>query len=98
VDAGQTADDRITLSKMRVRSRKSTDRGTPDETDSGKDLGNFTGFAHSRISPHFHAVRTGYSTTTYDPIAAFLPGRLFTRSEITRRMEKEQAFIRWMTA
>jgi hypothetical protein len=52
--------------------------GTPDETGSGKDLGNFTGFAHSRISVHFHAARTGYSTTTYDPIAAFLPSRLFT--------------------
>src|ERR1017187_6018830 len=44
----------------------------------GKDLGNFTGFAHSRITAHFHAARTGYSTTTYDPIAAFLPSRLFT--------------------
>ncbi len=73
MDAGQTAHDRITLSKMRVRSKKSADRGTPDETGSGKDLENFTGFAHSRISAHFHAARTGYSTTTYDPIAAFLP-------------------------
>src|ERR1035441_5406681 len=62
---------------MRVRSKESADRGTPDETGSGKDLGNFTGFAHSRIWAHFHAARTGYSTTTYDPIAAFLPSRLF---------------------
>ena len=78
MDAGQAAYDRITLSKMRVRSKKSADPGTPDETGSGKDLGNFTGFAHSRITAHFHAARTGYSTTTYDPIAAFLPSRLFT--------------------
>jgi hypothetical protein len=78
VDAGRMAHDRIILSKMRVRSKKSADRGTPDETGSGKDLGNFTGFANSRISAHFHAARTGYSTTTYDPIAAFLPSRLFS--------------------
>ncbi|MFZ0038074.1 MAG: metallophosphoesterase [Candidatus Acidiferrales bacterium] len=42
----------------------------------GKDLGNFTSYAHSRLAAHFQATRTGYSTTTYDPIAAFLPGRL----------------------
>jgi hypothetical protein len=58
---------------MRVKSKKIA--GTPDERGSGKDLGNFTGFAHSRISAHFHAARAGYST--YDPIAAFLPSRLF---------------------
>jgi hypothetical protein len=51
--------------------------GTTDEAGSGKDLGNFTGFAHSKISAHFHAARSAYSTTTYDPIAAFLPSRLF---------------------
>jgi hypothetical protein len=99
---------------MRVRSKKSAERrrGTADEKGSGKDLGNFTGFAHSRISAHFHAARTGYSTTTYDPIAAFLPSRLSrgyrklrntgftrnTRSEITRGTEMEQVFIRSMTA
>ena len=65
---------------MRGKSKKSAarGRGTPDETGSGKDLGNFTGFAHSRTSAHFHAALAGYSTTTYDPIAAFLPNRLFT--------------------
>jgi hypothetical protein len=64
---------------MPIKSKKSTERqrGTPDETGSGKDLGNFTGFAHSRISAHFHAALAGYSSATYDPIAAFLPNRLF---------------------
>jgi len=64
---------------MRVKSKKSAERrrGTADETGSGKDLGNFTGFANSRITAHFHAARTGYSTATYDPISAFLPNRLF---------------------
>jgi hypothetical protein len=47
------------------------------QTESGKDLGNFTGFAHSRIAAHFHAARTGYSTANYDPISAFAPNRLF---------------------
>src|ERR1039458_2636615 len=50
-------------------------RETPGETGPGKDLGNFTGFAHSRITAHFHAALAGYSTATYDPIAAFLPNR-----------------------
>ena len=64
---------------MRVKSNKSGERrrGTPQETGSGKDLGNFTGFANSRITAHFHAARAGYSTATYDPISAFLPNRLF---------------------
>jgi hypothetical protein len=64
---------------MSVKSKKSAERGrgTPDEPGSGKDLGNFKGFAHSRISAHFQAARAAYSTTTYDPIAAFLPSRLF---------------------
>src|SRR5450631_4876016 len=63
---------------MSVRSKKSAEhrRGTADETGSGKDLGNFTGFANSRITAHFHAARSGYSTATYDPISAFLPNRL----------------------
>jgi hypothetical protein len=65
--------------KMGLKSKKSAEhrRGTPDETGSGKDLGNFTGFVHSKISAHFQAARAGYSTATYDPIAAFLPNRLF---------------------
>lgn len=65
--------------KMRVRSKKSAERtpGTPEETASGKDLGNYIGFAHSRISAHFHSAGTGYSTATYDPISAFLPSRFF---------------------
>ena len=64
---------------MRVQSKKSAERrrGTPDEANSGKDLGNFTGFANSRITAHFHSALAGYSTMTYDPIAAFLPSRLF---------------------
>src|SRR6476661_6586217 len=65
--------------KMGGKSKKSAEhrRRACDETRSGKDLGNYTGFAHSRISAHFQATRAGYSTATYDPIAAFLPGRLF---------------------
>ena len=64
--------------KMRAKSKKSAERrrGASDETGSGKDLGNFKGFAHSRITAHFQAARAAYSTTTYDPIAAFLPSRL----------------------
>src|SRR6204780_1323860 len=64
---------------MAARSKKGAERRreTPDEKGPGKDLGNFTGFAHSRIAAHFHAALTGYSTATYDPIAAFLPNRLF---------------------
>jgi len=63
---------------MRVKSPKSAQpRGeTPNETGSGKDLGNFTGFAHSRLTAHFHAALAGYSTATYDPLASFLPNRL----------------------
>jgi hypothetical protein len=63
---------------MRLKTKKSAARrgGTPDEAGSGKDLGNFTGFAHSMISAHFHAARTDYSTAVYGPIAAFLPNRL----------------------
>lgn len=66
-------------SKMRAKSKKSAERrpGEPDGTGSGKDLGNSKGFAHSRITAHFQAARATYSTTTYDPIAAFLPRRLF---------------------
>jgi predicted phosphodiesterase len=65
--------------KMPAKSKKSAERRrrAPDETGSGKDLGNFKGFAHSRITAHFQAARAAYSTTTYDPIAAFLPSRLF---------------------
>ena len=63
---------------MRAKSKKSAERrqGTPDQGHAGKDLGNFTGFGHSRITSHFRAARTGYSTATYDPLAAFLPNRL----------------------
>ena len=62
---------------MRVASKKRRRGGMPGETGPGKDLGNFTGFAHSRISAHFHAALAGYSTGKYDPLAAFLPSRLF---------------------
>jgi hypothetical protein len=65
--------------KFGVKSKRSAERGreTPDETGSGKDLGNFTGYASSRSAAHFHAARAGYSTATYDPISAFLSNRLF---------------------
>jgi hypothetical protein len=62
---------------MRVASKKRRRGGTPGETGPAKDLGNFTGFAHSRISAHFQAAAAGYSTGKYDPIEAFLPNRLF---------------------
>jgi len=64
---------------LRVKSNKNAERrhGTSDEAGSGKDLGNFKGSAHSRISAHFQAARAVYSTTTYDPIAAFSPNGLF---------------------
>ncbi len=64
---------------MRSKPKKSAERATDDSiaaNNSGKDLGNFTGYAHSRIAAHFHASRSGYSTSTYDPISAFLPTRL----------------------
>ena len=61
---------------MRVKSKKSVRRAIPGKTGSGKDLGNFTGFAHSRFSAHLHAAVAGYSTAAYDPISAFLPSRL----------------------
>jgi len=66
------------ITKLPVQSKKSADRhgGTRAEPDSGKDLGNYKGFGHSRVTAHLKAARTGYSTATYDPIAAFLPGRL----------------------
>jgi hypothetical protein len=59
---------------MGAKSKKNAER--PDPSAAGKDLRNFTGFAHSRAAAHFHAALGGYSSTTYDPIAAFLPGRL----------------------
>src|SRR6204780_2301444 len=64
---------------MRVKSKKSAEGHgrKPGETGSGKDLGNYTGFAHSRITAHLRASLAGYSTTTYDPISAFLSTRLF---------------------
>jgi hypothetical protein len=69
----------IVSHQMHLKSKHSADRqgGKPDQPVSGKDLGNFTGFAHSRMSAHLHAARAGYSTATYNPISAFLPGRLF---------------------
>jgi hypothetical protein len=61
---------------MPVTFKKSAERVTRIEPDSGKDLGNYKGIGHSRFSAHLKAGRTGYSTSTYDPMAAFLPGRL----------------------
>jgi hypothetical protein len=48
-----------------------------EATSSGKDLGNFTSFFHSRSVAHFHAAGSGYSTAKYDPLSALLPTRLF---------------------
>jgi hypothetical protein len=63
--------------ETRDRSKKTAKHAKPDKTGAGKDLGNYSGFAHSRISAHFQAARTEYSTSTYNPIGAFLPNRLF---------------------
>src|SRR6202045_1470446 len=64
---------------MRVKSKKTAEggRGGPAAAGPGKDLANYTAFAHSRTSAHFQAARAGYSTAVYNPIAAFLPNRLF---------------------
>jgi hypothetical protein len=50
--------------------------GTSQETDTGKDLGNYSGFANSVGAAHFQSALSGYSTATYDPISAFLSTRL----------------------
>ncbi len=64
---------------MRAKSQKASQhpRGPDGEAPSGKDLGNFTGFAHSVTASHFHSVRANYSTSTYDPISSFLPSKFF---------------------
>ena len=63
---------------MPVKSKNSAERSgkVAADTGSGKDLGNFTGFGHSRIASHLHAAWSGYSTAAYDPMAAFLPSKL----------------------
>jgi Calcineurin-like phosphoesterase len=61
---------------MPFQTRRARDAPDSNDAASGKDLGNFTGFAHSRASAHLQAAFGGYSSTTYDPLAAFLPGRL----------------------
>ena len=43
---------------------------------SGKDLGNFTSFLYGQTAANFHAAGSGYSTTAYNPISAFLPSNL----------------------
>ncbi len=55
---------------------KSKEPTNAADKPSGKDLGNFTGFFHSQAFAHFHAGGSGYSTSNYDPISAFLPTRL----------------------
>jgi Calcineurin-like phosphoesterase len=53
----------------------------PDDSGSKsgrKDLGNLSGPLHSGLASHFLAGASGYSTTTYDPLKAFLPGHLLT--------------------
>jgi hypothetical protein len=41
-----------------------------------KDLGNFLGPFHSGLAAHFRAGGSNYSTDKYDPLYAFMPGRL----------------------
>jgi hypothetical protein len=48
----------------------------PGGAPSGKNLGNFRGVTHSRLEAHFQAAMSGYSTTTYNSIAAFMPNRV----------------------
>jgi hypothetical protein len=58
---------------------KNTAKAQPDaasDQTSGKDLGNFTSFLHGQMAAHFHAAGSGYSTSTYGPISAFLPSNL----------------------
>ena len=63
---------------MPLKSKTASDDGNPraGAAAPGKDLGNFTGFAHNRVAAHFRAAWTGYSTGTYDPLGAFLPSKL----------------------
>lgn len=42
----------------------------------GKDLANFVGLSRTGFASHFRAGGSHYSTTTYDPLNAFLPGNL----------------------
>jgi Calcineurin-like phosphoesterase len=42
----------------------------------GKDLGNFDGMLHTGFASHFRAGGSRYSTTTYNPLDAFLPNHL----------------------
>ena len=41
-----------------------------------KDLGNFDGYFNSGLASHFRAGGSSYSREEYDPLSAFLPGRL----------------------
>src|ERR1017187_1391852 len=99
---------------MRVRSKKSAERrrGTADETGSGKDLGTLQGSQILELQlistlrgrgiqprpmiPSPLSFPTGFSSG-YRGLrnTGFARG---TRSEITRRTEKERVFIRSMTA
>src|SRR5215469_8254812 len=67
---------------------KSTSLGAAREEDeqagasargagSRKDLRNFQGAFHSGLASHFRAGGSNYSSTTYDPLKAFLPGHFF---------------------
>jgi hypothetical protein len=58
------------------KKRASPRAAKPTDAAHGKDLGNFTGLGHSQLASHLRAASGGYSTGTYDPIGAFLPGRL----------------------
>src|SRR6185437_11121528 len=100
--------------KMGVKSKKRAEsrRGTPDVANSGKDLGNYTGFAHSRISSHFQLRERAIQPRPMIPSRLSFPADSSSeyrrwrntgfitsmRSEITRRTEKEAAFFRSMTA
>ena len=95
---------------LNPRRAPSADAGRPKRLAPAKTV-SFKGFAHSRITAHFQVARAAYSTTKYDPIAAFLPAGFSsgyrrlrntgftrsTRSEITRRTEKEPVLLQsWL--
>jgi hypothetical protein len=76
--------------KMRAKSKKSADAGAHHESGYGRALGNFKGFAHSRITAHFQASRAAYSTTTCDPANVHL-GRERQTKDILKDLRRKKA-------
>jgi hypothetical protein len=71
------------LPTMRAKSKKSAEH--PDPSTSGKDLGNFAGFAHSRIAAHFQAALGGYCSLSFlleCPSTLHFPKALDNRSTV----------------